>query len=137
MAIRAGRLDTVAGPAIEDGLVIVEDGKIKYAGKADGVDLPEGIRVLSAAVVTPGLIDTHTVVGVSGRLNISADQDQDEKSDPNQADARILDSFNPAEPLLEFALRHGVTLIQAMPGPVDVIGGQAGSSGPMGSPPRP
>jgi imidazolonepropionase-like amidohydrolase len=82
--------------------------------------------VLSAAVVTPGLIDTHTVLGVSGRLNIPADQDQDERSDPNQADVRILDSFNPAEPLLEFALRHGVTLIQAMPGPVDVIAGQAG-----------
>ncbi|AGA31173.1 amidohydrolase family protein [Singulisphaera acidiphila] len=126
IAIRAGRLHTVGGPAIEDGLVIVEDGKIKYAGKSEGVDVPEGTPVLSAAVVTPGLIDTHTVVGVSGRLNISADQDQDEKSDPNQSDARILDSFNPAEPLLEFALRHGVTLIQAMPGPVDVIGGQAG-----------
>jgi imidazolonepropionase-like amidohydrolase len=65
-------------------------------------------------------------VGVSGRLNIPADQDQDEHSDPNQADARILDSFNPEEPLLEFALEHGVTVIQAVPGPTNVIAGQAG-----------
>ena len=59
-----------------------------------------------AAVATPGLIDAQTVVGVSGRLNVPADQDQDEPSDPNQADARILDSFYPDEPLLAFALRQ-------------------------------
>jgi imidazolonepropionase-like amidohydrolase len=126
IAIRAGLLHTASGPPIKDGIVLVSDGKVEVAGKADGVKLPAETSVLSAAVVTPGLIDAHTVVGVSGRLNVPADQDQDEKSDPNQADARILDSFNPNEPLLEFALRHGVTVIQACPGPINVIGGQAG-----------
>ena len=126
VAIRAGLLHIVHGPPIRDGLVLVEEGKIRSAGKADGMKLPEGTPVLTAAVVTPGLIDAQTVLGVSGRLNVPADQDQDERSDPNQADARILDSFNPAEPLLEFALHHGVTVIQACPGPANVIGGQAG-----------
>lgn len=125
-AIRAGRLYPVSGPPIDDGLVLVEDGKIRHAGKAQGVDVPDGTPYLTAAIVTPGLIDTHTVVGVSGRMNTPADQDQDERSDPNQAEVRILDSFNPAEPLLGFALRHGVTVVQAMPGPVDAIAGQAG-----------
>ena len=126
IAVRAGLLHTANGPAIKDGLVIVEDGKIRSAGKAEGVKLPEGTTVVAAAVVTPGLIDAHTVVGVAGRLNVPADQDQDEKSDPNQADARVLDSFNPDELLLEFALQHGVTIVQACPGPSNVIGGQAG-----------
>ncbi len=126
VAIRAGLLHTIHGPPIRDGLVLVEDGKIRYAGNAAGAKVPAGTPLLSAAVVTPGLIDAHTVLGVSGRLNLPADQDQDERSDPNQADARIVDSFNPAEPLLEFALRHGVTVIQACPGPANVIGGQAG-----------
>src|SRR5205085_8279946 len=116
-------LHTASGPPIRDGLVIVADGTVRHAGKAEGVALPAEVPVLSAAVVTPGLIDAHTVVGVSGRLNVPADQDQDERSDPNQADARILDSFNPDEPLLEFALQHGVTIVQATPGPADVIGG--------------
>ena len=124
--IRAGLLHTVSGPPIQNGVVLVENGKIRAAGKAEDVKLPDGIPILSARVVTPGLIDAHTVVGVSGRLNVPADQDQDERSDPNQADARILDSFNPSEPLLEFTLRHGVTVIQACPGPINVIGGQAG-----------
>jgi imidazolonepropionase-like amidohydrolase len=126
LAVQAGVLYPASGPPVTDGLVLVEDGMIRYAGKAAGFAIPEGSAVLSASAVTPGLIDAHTVVGVSGRLNIPADQDHDEKTDTNQADARILDSFNPSEPLLEFALRHGVTVIQAMPGPADVIAGQAG-----------
>ncbi len=125
-AIRAGRLHPVNGSPVEDGVILIEGGKVRAVGKASDIKVPEGVPLITAAVVTPGLIDAHTVVGVSGRLNVPADQDQDEKSDPNQADARILDSFNPNEPLLEFALRHGVTVIQACPGPVNVIGGQAG-----------
>jgi imidazolonepropionase-like amidohydrolase len=126
IAIRAGRVHTASGEPIHDGLVVLENGLIVYAGKRDGFEVPDDTPVLTAAVVTPGLIDAHTVVGVSGLFNVPADQDQDEMSDPNQADARILDSFNPGEPLLEFALQHGVTVVQACPGRANVIAGQAG-----------
>ena len=52
--------------------------------------LPEKTPVVNAAVVTPGLIDAHAVVGLTGALNFKkADQDQDEMSDPNQADLRV------------------------------------------------
>jgi imidazolonepropionase-like amidohydrolase len=47
-------------------------------------------------------------------------------SDPNQADLRVIDGFNPNEPLLEFFRREGVTIIHAMPGRMNVIGGQTG-----------
>jgi imidazolonepropionase-like amidohydrolase len=126
MAIRAGLVHTASGEAIRDGLVVVENGLVRYAGERDGFEFPDGTPILAAAVVTPGFIDTHTVVGVAGQYNVPADQDQDEMSDPNQADARILDSFNPGEPLLEFALQHGVTVVQAFPGRANVIAGQAG-----------
>src|SRR5262249_28722034 len=85
-----------------------------------------GTPVLTAAVVTPGLIDAHTVVGVSGQLNVIADQDQDELSDPNQADLRVLDGFNPNEPLLEYLRMQGVTVVHALPGRANVIAGQTG-----------
>jgi imidazolonepropionase-like amidohydrolase len=125
-AIRAGRLDTAAGEPIDDALIVVDGGRIAYVGKPDGFELPPDIALLRAAVVTPGLIDAHSVVGVSGFYNTPADQDQDEMSDPNQADARVLDSFNPLDPLLRFALEHGVTILQACPGRANVIAGQAG-----------
>jgi imidazolonepropionase-like amidohydrolase len=82
--------------------------------------------VLTAADVTPGLIDAHTVVPVTGELNIPADQEQDERSDPNQADLRVLDSFNPREPLLQFLRENGVTVVHAVPGRGNVIAGQTG-----------
>ena len=59
-------------------------------------------------------------------MNVPGDQDQDEHSDPNQADVRVLDSFNPNEPLLQFLREQGVTVIHATPGRVNVIAGQSG-----------
>src|SRR5205085_3350290 len=88
--------------------------------------LPDDMPVLTAAVVTPGLIDAHTCVPPAGALNLPADKDQDEMSDPNQADLRILDGFNPGEPLLEFLRREGVTVVHAVPGRANVIAGQTG-----------
>src|SRR5262249_46583984 len=61
-----------------------------------------------------------------GKYNVPADQDQDEISDPNQADLRVLDSFNPNEPLLQFAREQGVTVVHAHPGRANVIAGQTG-----------
>lgn len=124
--VLAGRLHTVAQAPIDDGAVHVKDGEIVYAGARKGFALPDGAPVLTAAVVTPGLIDAHSVVPLNGAYNISADQDADESTDPNQADVRVLDAFNPAEPLLRFLLEQGVTVIHACPGRANAIAGQTG-----------
>jgi imidazolonepropionase-like amidohydrolase len=125
-AILAGRIDTASHGSIVNGVVLVEDGKIKAVGSEKDVKVPADWPVLTATVVTPGLIDAHTVVGLSGAANVHADQDQDEMSDPNQADLRVMDSFNPREPLLEFVCREGVTVVHAVPGRANVIAGQTG-----------
>ncbi len=127
-AVLAGRLHTVGKGTISDGIVVVKDGRIEYAGKTADLPfkLPNDLPILTAAVVTPGLIDAHSVVPLSGSLNIGADQDQDEMSDPNQADLRVQDAFNPNEPLLEFLRQNGVTVIHAVPGRMNVIAGQTG-----------
>jgi imidazolonepropionase-like amidohydrolase len=127
LAVYAGRIHTVGKGTIAAGVVLIEDGKITHVGPRAGFNLPLDTPVVTAAVVTPGLIDTHTSVGLSGILNTpKADQDQDELSDPNQADLRVLDSFNPNEPLLEFVREHGVTVVHALPGRANVIAGQTG-----------
>ncbi len=127
LAVFAGRIHTVGKGTIANGAVLLEDGKVRYVGSRAGMPaLPEGTPALTAAVVTPGLIDAHTVVGLSGKYNVPADQDQDEVSDPNQADLRVLDSFNPAEALLQFSREQGVTVVHAHPGRANVIAGQTG-----------
>jgi imidazolonepropionase-like amidohydrolase len=126
LTILAGRIHIVSGPPILDGAILVEDGRIRYVGPRNGLPKTKEGAVLTALEVTPGLIDAHAVVPMTGLLNIPADQDQDEHSDPNQADLRVLDAFNPNEPLLQFLRENGVTVIQAMPGRINAIAGQAG-----------
>jgi imidazolonepropionase-like amidohydrolase len=122
----AGRLHTVAKEPIMNGAVHVRDGKIVYAGPREEFELPADVPVASVAVVTPGLIDAFSLVPLNGAYNISADQDADETTDPNQADLRVLDAFHPAEPLLRFLLQQGTTVIHACPGRDNVIAGQTG-----------
>jgi imidazolonepropionase-like amidohydrolase len=126
LVVFAGRIHTVATAPIIDGAILIEDGKFRYVGPRAQFKYPEGTPVLTAREVTPGLIDAHTVVGLSGKVNVPADQDQDEMSDPNQADLRVLDSFNPNEPLLQFVCQQGVTIVNALPGRANVIAGQTG-----------
>ncbi len=130
--IHAGRIHTVGKGTITDGIIIVNEGKIEAVQPTvgDAKNPPFNLRpdmpILTAAVVTPGLIDAHTVVPPSGALNLRADQDQDEPGDSNQADLRVLDAFNPNEPLLEFLRSQGITVIRSFPGRSNAIAGQAG-----------
>jgi imidazolonepropionase-like amidohydrolase len=126
LAVLAGRLHTVSTGIINDAVVLIEDGKITDVGPRGKVAIPKDMPVLTAAVVTPGLIDANSCVGISGGFNVPADQDQDEKSDPNQADLRVLDAFNPDEMLLEYVRREGVTTIHTVPGRQNVFAGQSG-----------
>ena len=125
IAIEATHLYTMgSGPQGQAGTVLIENGKITSV--QSGSHTPSGYVVLKAAYVTPGLIDAKTTAGISGAYNIPADQDQDEESDPNTADVRVIDSFNPREMLLQYINTYGVTTIQAAPGIVNPIAGQAG-----------
>ncbi|HEV3438094.1 MAG TPA: amidohydrolase family protein [Gemmata sp.] len=124
--VLAGRIHTAAGPPIEKGAVLIEDGKIIAVMKADEVKIPADAAILTAAEVTPGLVDPFCVAGLTGAWNIPADQDQDELSDPNQADLRVLDGFNPREPLLEFLKATGVTVVHTTPGRMNPIAGRSG-----------
>jgi imidazolonepropionase-like amidohydrolase len=124
--IYAGRVYPVGRAPINDGAILIADGKVRFVGPRADLQMPARARVITAAAATPGLIDTHAVVPLTGALNLPADQDQDEHSDPNQADLRVLDGFNPNEPLLEFLRNQGVTVVHATPGRVNVIAGQTG-----------
>lgn len=124
--LKAKMLYTVSHPPIENGLVHVKDGKILYAGPAKSRKLKKLVPVLQATAVTPGLIDSYSVVPLAGEYNIPADQDANEESGFNQADVRVLDSFNPSEPLLNFLLQNGVTVVHVCPGEANVIAGLSG-----------
>jgi imidazolonepropionase-like amidohydrolase len=124
-AVRAGRLFN-GDRFIDNAVVVVNEGKIEAVGPENQVPVPAGIKVVTCAEVTPGLIDAHGCAGLSGGLNVPADQDQDEATDPNTAEVRALDGFNPDDGLLEFLRRQGITVVHATPGRKNPIAGQSG-----------
>lgn len=121
-AVEAEHIHTGTNTSFK-GTVVVQDGKILAAGA--GVQA-KNMPVYKAKHVTPGLIDAFATAGLSGAWNIPADQDLDELSDPNQADLRALDGFNPREPLLDFLQQTGVTVVHAAPGRANPIAGRGG-----------
>src|SRR5262249_15555970 len=71
------RIHTAAGKVITNGVVVIEDGKIRsVSSDAQQMTPPKEAAVYYASDVTPGLIDSHCVAGLSGAWNIPADQDQ-------------------------------------------------------------
>jgi imidazolonepropionase-like amidohydrolase len=124
LAIRGETVHTMAGPPIKDGVVLVVDGKVKLVGSAVDIPIPPGTPVLRGKVVTPGLIDAHTVVGLAGYLNQDQDQDQLDKGEPIQPELRAIDSYNPRERLIEWIRGFGITTIHTGHAPGAVVSGQ-------------
>ncbi|HUP24454.1 MAG TPA: amidohydrolase family protein [Thermoanaerobaculia bacterium] len=128
IAVRGGTIHTLTGPPIRDGVVLVRDGKIAAVGPAASVPIPDGIEVLEAVVVTPGLIDAHSTLGLSGIYNSNVgqvrDQDQLETSAPIQPELRAIDAYDAREKLIEYARGFGVTTIHTGHGPGALISGQ-------------
>jgi len=123
IAVRGETVYTMAGQPIRDGVVLIRGGKIERVGAAVDVQVPAGYRIVTARVVTPGLIDAHTVVGLAGYLNQPHDQDQVERSAAMQPELRAIDAYNPREELVSWLRRHGVTTIHTGHGPGALISG--------------
>jgi imidazolonepropionase-like amidohydrolase len=126
VVLRGGVVLTGTGREIRDGTVILENGKIRAVGPSAEIAVPEGAEVveLRGRTVTPGLIDTHSHMGVYAAPSLRATQDGNEATAPVTADVDAADSFWPQDPALARALAAGVTTIQVLPGSANLIGGR-------------
>lgn len=124
LAIRGKTIHTMRGAPLRDGVVVIHDGKIAAVGPAATTPIPRGARVLEAAVVTPGLIDAHGTVGVSGILNTPHDQDQLDHTAAVQPELRALDAYNPNDELVGYLRGYGITTVHTGHAPGELISGQ-------------
>jgi imidazolonepropionase-like amidohydrolase len=124
IAVKGDMIYTMDGKAISKGVVLIKNGLIEAVGPASEITIPAGYTVYENKVVTPGLIDARTVMGLSGLYNQPHDQDQLEKSDPFQPELRAFDAFNPQEELLAYARQFGVTTINTGHAPGALASGQ-------------
>ncbi|MGD8539877.1 MAG: amidohydrolase family protein [Candidatus Aminicenantes bacterium] len=119
--IKADKIYTATMGIIEDGMILVQDGKITRVGK--NFPIPEGTKSIEAHVVLPGLIDIHSHLGVYSIPLVQENSDGNEMTNPITPQVRALDSFNFDDPAIKVGLAGGVTTIVSRPGSGNVIGG--------------
>jgi imidazolonepropionase-like amidohydrolase len=111
-AVRAGKLLT-QGPAgvVDDGLVVVRDGKFAYVGKFDAAKVPAGapLEDMRPRWLVPGFVDLHSHVG-------GAMGDINDMTYPINFDLGTLPTITPDSDRLKDARAGGVTTILYIPG---------------------
>ena len=116
---------TAAGPTIEGASLLVENGRITAVGR--DLEAPAGATVVDATGkwVTPGLIDTHSHLGVYPSPSVEGLSDGNEATDPNTAQVWAEHSVWPQDPGFALALAGGVTSLQILPGSANLFGGRS------------
>jgi imidazolonepropionase-like amidohydrolase len=124
IAVKGEIVYTSAGDPIENGVVLISDGRIEQVGPEASVQIPSDYEVHEANVVTPGFIDAHSVVGLAGIYNVDHDQDQLDQSNAIQPELRAIDGYNAREELVGVLRDRGITTVHTGHGPGAVISGQ-------------
>ncbi len=122
IAIKVGRIITAAGPDIENGVIVIDDGKIRSVGKDE--KMPWDATVIDHPELTafPGFIEAHSTRGMDRpNENIEVAPFLD-----------VRDSIDPISFFFEDSLRQGITTINIQQGPATVIGGQGRVVKPFG-----
>lgn len=115
LAIKGGKIITMTGDPIENGTIILRDGRILDVG-AD-LTIPVEAKVIDATgkVVMPGFVEAHSSSGMS----------QSNETNPLVPYVSVLDSIDPMNSYFKQARRNGVTSVAITPGNSTMIGGQA------------
>lgn len=121
---------TAAGPPVEGGTLVVQDGTIVAVGT--DVDLT-GADVVDCTgkYLLPGFVDAHVHTGIAGE-GAKDDWDTNESSEAITPHVRTLDSIYPEDPGFDDARRGGVTTLGILHGSGNTIGGQVTVVKPRG-----
>ena len=132
IAITHAKIFTLAGPPIDDGVLVIKDGKIAAVGT--NVDVPSGAQVIDGKglQVYPGLFDPVTQIGLSEISAVSATVDTTETGTINP-DAVAADAVLPSSEHIPVTRAAGITEVLAVPasggfdsrGSANLFGGQA------------
>jgi imidazolonepropionase-like amidohydrolase len=125
IAIKGGKLLTITHGVIENGVVVMHNGRITAVGGV-GTAIPAGAKVIDATGMTvyPGLIDSETHLGLT---EISADRmtnDEIEMSDEIMPHMHVYDAFHAETALIPVTRINGITNAIVAPASGDTLPGQ-------------
>jgi imidazolonepropionase-like amidohydrolase len=126
IVLRGGKLLTVTHGVIENGVLVMQNGKITAAGPAGSTSIPRDAKIIDATGMTvyPGLIDSETHLGLT---EISADRMTDdlvETSDEIMPHMHVYDAFHGETALIPVTRINGVTNAIVAPAIQDTLPGQ-------------
>ncbi|MGI6566365.1 MAG: amidohydrolase [Limnochordia bacterium] len=124
LAIKNAKIITVTQGIIEQGTVLVDEGKIKAVGQQVAVPADAEVIDGTGKVLSPGLIDAHSHAGLDEEGYGSEGWDYNEAVDPATPWLRAIDGINPTEMGLRDAAANGVTTVCVVPGSANVLGGE-------------
>ncbi len=126
LAITGGKLLTVSQGTIENGVLVIVDGKISAVGEAGKVAVPAGATIVDAHGLTvyPGLIDPDTTLGLTEVGSDENSNDLAEPSDEIMPHMHVADAFHAETELIPVARLNGVTNAVIAPGTADSVAGQ-------------
>ncbi|HEX8896104.1 MAG TPA: amidohydrolase family protein [Terriglobales bacterium] len=126
VAITGGKLLTITHGTIDNGVLIIDNGKIAAVGSANSVKVPANAQVIDAKGMTvyPGLIDSETHLGLT---EIEADRmtnDLVETSDEIMPHMHVSDAFHAETVLIPVTRYNGITNAIVAPESRDTLPGQ-------------
>ncbi|MGQ0539417.1 MAG: amidohydrolase [Gemmatimonadaceae bacterium] len=123
--IRNTTILTAAGPTLVNASLLLRDGKVAAVGT--NLTPPADALVVDGTgkFVTPGIIDTHSHLGVYAAPGVDAHSDGNEATNPSTPEVWAEHSVWPQDPQFPRALAAGVTTIQILPGSANLIGGRS------------
>jgi imidazolonepropionase-like amidohydrolase len=117
LAFRGAHIIPISGTPIDDGVLVVHQGRIVAVGPAAQVRIPDGaeVRDVGGKVIMPGFVDTHSHIGGG---------DGGDRNAATHGDVRILDTIDPRDDGIRKARSGGLTTVNIMPGSGLLMSGQ-------------
>lgn len=116
IAITGGKVYTMTGPPIENGTVVISNGRIVSVGA--NVAIPAGAQRIDASGkwVTPGFINSSTQLGLVEISQVSDTRDMQARGKDNiAASFTVWEGLNPNSVMLAPARKEGVTTFVVLP----------------------
>jgi imidazolonepropionase-like amidohydrolase len=126
VVLKGGKLLTITHGVIENGVLVMQGGKIAAVGAAGSVSLPGGAQVIDVSGMTiyPGLIDSETHLGLTEISAEAMTNDLVEMSDEIMPHMHTAEAFHAESALIPVARMNGITNAVVAPDSADTLPGQ-------------